>query len=265
MLGLVNFPIVLERASAREIPVHFTRGGGIGANPRMDAPTQRMSTSQQVVLLFHGIGDPRPDVDDDERPYWIDRSFFRAIVDMVGTGDFGREVVFTFDEGNKSDLGAAEDLNRAGLGGRFFILSSRLDKPHFLQRAEAQELVQAGMEVGLHGNSHVEWRGLNPEAWHIEVHEARTKVEDVIQRPIDSVAIPFGSYDRKVVRRLRRDGLERIYTADRGLTRSPSLLIRRTAITRACSLDDVRDLIVDHVRPWNRARRTIAPWFRRWR
>ncbi len=41
-----------------------------------------------------------------------------------------------------------------------------------------------------------------------------------IGEPVSSVAIPFGSYDRRVLRRLRGAGLRRVYTSDGGRART---------------------------------------------
>src|SRR3954451_23093271 len=122
---------------------------------------RRRPLREQIVLLFHGIGEPPAHIAKDERPYWIDRSLFHDIVEMAKSEDFVRDIVFTFDDGNKSDLYAAEELGRAGLEGHFFLLSGRLDQPHFLRGAEARQLAEAGMEIGLHGHSHVKWRNLD--------------------------------------------------------------------------------------------------------
>jgi peptidoglycan/xylan/chitin deacetylase (PgdA/CDA1 family) len=262
----VNIPTVLDRVSVSSSPFRFAESGELTVNPNSAASSPRKSSSrEQIVLLFHGIGEPPPGVPEDERPFWIDKPLFFGIVDMARTGDFDRDVVFTFDDGNKSDLFAAEELEKAGLDGHFFVLSGRLDMPHFLHRSEARQLVQAGMEVGLHGHSHVKWRSLGTQAWNEEVHEARARIEEAVRRPVESVALPYGWYDGQVLRRLRRDGFERIYTTDRGPNSASSLIIRRTAITRKCSLQSVRDIIEDNVRPIGRVRRVIAPWIKRWR
>lgn len=220
---------------------------------------------EQVVLLFHGIGQPPAHVPSDERPYWVELSFFRDIVAMVRSESFDREVVFTFDDGNRSDLVASEELSRAGLQGHFFLLAGRLGATNFLDAGEARALTQTGMEVGLHGHSHVNWRRLAPAGWRAEIVDARARIAEAIGRPVTSVAIPYGSYDRKVLHHLQQQHFERIYTADRGPTLTSSSIIRRTAVMRRASLDDVRDIIEDNCGPLRRVRRKITPWIKSWR
>ena len=262
----MNIPTVLDRVSVSSSPFRFSESGQPEISPEPALVSSRRTLSrEQIVLLFHGIGEPPAHVPEDERPFWIDKALFRGIVDMARIGDFDRDVVFTFDDGNRSDLYAAEQLDRAGLGGHFFVLSGRLETPHFLRASEVRELALAGMEIGLHGHSHVKWRSLSPRTWHEEIHDARSSIEAAAGRAVNSVALPYGWYDRQVLRRLRQDRFERIYTTDRGPTPRSSRIIRRTAITRACTLDDVRDIVRDNVQPLGRARRMIAPWIKRWR
>jgi peptidoglycan/xylan/chitin deacetylase (PgdA/CDA1 family) len=81
------------------------------------------------------------------------------------------------------------------------------------------ELLAGSMSIGSHGMNHRDWRTLGSLALDVEIGDARRKSEDVTQRP---VAIPFGSYDRRVWRRLKRESWECIYTCDRGTAQSKS-------------------------------------------
>jgi peptidoglycan/xylan/chitin deacetylase (PgdA/CDA1 family) len=220
---------------------------------------------EKIVLIFHGIGDPPCDIPREECPYWVSRSLLRDVVNLVRDKQFAREVVLTFDDGNESDLLAVEELTRAGLAGHFFLLAGRLDQVGYINAAGAREISQAGMEVGLHGHSHVDWRKTIPARWRLELVEARDRVAEAAERPVNSVAIPFGSYDRTVLKQLDRHSFERIYTSDAGPTPAHSRILRRTAVMRDFTIENVIDVIEDKRSLLKRARGRIAPLIKKWR
>lgn len=229
--------------------------------PSLEPPIDR----ETIALIFHGIGDPPATVPPEERPYWIERALFLDVLDLVTNRSFQRDVILTFDDGNSSDLFAASELVRRNLVGRFFILAARLGKARFLDSRSAREMAEAGMEVALHGDSHASWRGNSEADWQREIVDARATIEDAIRRPVRSVAIPFGAYDRSVLRRLHSYGFERIYTSDPGTTPPRSVMIRRTPVKRHHTIRDVADIIDDRCGPLHRVRRAIMPLIKSWR
>lgn len=215
--------------------------------------------------MFHGIGGIPADVAAEERPYWISNSFFLEILSLLRNRKFDREVVLTFDDGNSSDLFAASELVRAGLKGHFFILAGRLGAPNSLDAGAARDMVRAGMEIGLHGQAHVDWRRNSEADWKREVVDARARIADAIRSPVDSLAIPFGYYNRNVLRRLQTYGFRTIYNSDRGPTPAGSLIRRRTPIMSHMTIEDVIDIIENRVGALHRVRRAIAPVIKSWR
>jgi peptidoglycan/xylan/chitin deacetylase (PgdA/CDA1 family) len=56
------------------------------------------------------------------------------------------------------------------------------------------------MEIGSHGMHHSDWRKLQSTMLHVEVDACRRRIEDVCGKVVTKVAIPFGSYDRHVLK-----------------------------------------------------------------
>src|SRR5262249_19833806 len=48
------------------------------------------------------------------------------------------------------------------------------------------------------------------------IDDSCKKIADIIGRTVDKIAIPFGSYDRRVLSRLRRSAFQAVYTSDGG-------------------------------------------------
>jgi peptidoglycan/xylan/chitin deacetylase (PgdA/CDA1 family) len=158
----------------------------------------------------------------------LDLDSFASVLDSV----VGRpDVRITFDDGNASDVvHALPALQRRGLKATFFVVAGRLGAPGFLDDTGVRALVDGGMNIGSHGMSHRRWRQLNDHALREELCVARRILEAIVERPVTEAACPFGSYDRRVLRFLRRHGYERVYTSDRGLARPEAWLQPRNSL-----------------------------------
>jgi peptidoglycan/xylan/chitin deacetylase (PgdA/CDA1 family) len=183
---------------------------------------------RSINITFHGVGTPDRDLDPGERDVWISRDQFVALLDRAAGRD---DIAISFDDGNASDLEhALPALRERGLSATFFVVAGRLGTPGFLDESAIGALSAAGMEIGCHGMRHRPWRGLDERELHEELVEARTVIERAVGRPITRAACPFGSYDRRVLRTLRRCGYHHVYTSDRGVARSSDFLQARTSV-----------------------------------
>ncbi|MFC0582274.1 polysaccharide deacetylase family protein [Micrococcoides hystricis] len=63
-------------------------------------------------------------------------------------------VSITFDDGNTSNARAGHILQKHGLTGTFYIISAFLETPNYLSRAELDQLVSDGNEIGGHTLHH---------------------------------------------------------------------------------------------------------------
>jgi peptidoglycan/xylan/chitin deacetylase (PgdA/CDA1 family) len=181
-----------------------------------------------VNLTVHGIGTPIREFDPGEEDVWVTVDQFEELLDAV-TGRPG--VLLTFDDGNASDLEIALPyLVKHGLTAQFFIAAGLLGEPGRLDRDGVRELVQAGMTIGSHGWAHCDWRRLAPGQEHQELIEAPRLLSELAGTTVSAVSIPFGSYDRHVLRRLRQAGATRVYTSDGGRARPDAWLQARTSL-----------------------------------
>lgn len=219
------------------------------------------TTSGTVIVNVHGVGDPPPrTLHEGEDDVWISVGQLEGLLDAaVGRPD----VVITFDDGNLSDLeiGLPRLLER-GLRARFFPCAGLLGEPGRIDPSGVRELQRAGMVVGSHGWAHRDWRELDwgPRgAAEVadEMVRARRDLERLTGSEVTEVAVPFGSYDRHVLRALRRTGVRRVYTSDGGRARADAWLQPRTSIHADDDPDWPRRLMVDRP-PLGRRVRTRA-------
>ena len=178
--------------------------------------------AEELILTLHGLGEPHPLVGTEETRYWWDVASFVRVLDQIlqRPGDADPRILITFDDGNASDaLFALPELARRRLKATFFICAGRIGKMYYLDEFMIKDLLDSGMTIGSHGMSHKNWRSLDSAGLDTEISEARKILEDVTQRRVNKVSIPFGAYDRRVLNRLAREGFDCIYTSDGGTAR----------------------------------------------
>jgi len=179
-------------------------------------------------LTVHGIGGTIRALDPGEELTWVSVARFERVMDAVA----GRpDVRVTFDDGNASDVEIAlPRLVERGLKAEFFVLAGLLGEPGRLDSHGVRELLGAGMRIGSHGWAHRDWRTMDAGQAAEELSAAHHLLGQLTGEPVSRVAIPFGSYDRGVLRRLREAGVTRAYTSDGGRARPGSWLQPRDSL-----------------------------------
>eukprot|EP00439_Symbiodinium_sp_Y106_P087069 s1_g39.t1 len=173
------------------------------------------SRQDMIVFNFHGLGTPHKEVPDDERPYWCDRDLYLSLLDTIKglEQEAGIPIRITFDDGNRSDLDIATPaLSERGMTAEFFICSGRIGQEAYLSADDLAEMERCGMKIGSHGIDHLDLRRLDAVSLAEEAEGSRGAIDACLAQPIDSFAIPFGSYDRRVLKSLR--GYHRVYNSD---------------------------------------------------
>ena len=183
------------------------------------------------IFTFHGLGTPEGQLADGEEDYWLDPSFFEAILDRVKDRE---DVYITFDDCNSSDFHIALPLlTKRNLGAAFFVVSDRIDLDGFMTSEQVRELVRAGMTIGSHGTRHRRWATLRAADLNEELHASRSTLESVVRQTVSEAACPFGSYNRRVLLALRAAGYTRVYTSDQGPADEHEWLSARNTIVRS--------------------------------
>lgn len=220
--------------------------------------------NSEIILNFHGIGEPHGGIDDAERPYWISEARFVEMLDQIESHPARGRVRITFDDGKRSDITIAMPLlQERGYCGEFFILTGRFDDSDYVSREDCRALVAGGMVVGLHGRHHVNWRALDREGFADETVAARAELEAVIGQPVRSVAIPYGRYNRGVIARLTAQGFDTIYTTDGGESAAGQRVRNRTTL-RSDTTDQRFARLLDGIEPLKpRLRRAVSTFLRR--
>ncbi len=205
-----------------------------------------LTRSRHLIFNFHGIGKPARALEPGEVDYWVSLSWFEGFLDIIArlTPSRRSEIAITFDDGNVSDYEIAlQRLSSRGLTARHFVLSRRIGQAGSLSAEQIRALHAAGMGIGTHGVDHLDWRQIDDSALQRELCDGRRRLEDIIGERVTEAAIPFGSYDRRVLRTLKSQGFEAIFSSDGGSYRKGRWLRPRNCVRRDTSLTEIREML----------------------
>lgn len=195
------------------------------------------------TLNFHGLGVPHSGATEAEIPHWCSEDLYKrfldAVVELRDTLSQTTKFQITFDDGNKSDLAiGVPALVERGLDATFFVCSARLNDPAYLDPDDLAEMRAQGMTIGCHGATHIPLRGLDDQTLKAETIDARAVLEDALGDSVSAFAIPFGSYDRRVLAALT--GFKHVHTSDFQIARVGARMVTRHGYHTGWGVDDFR-------------------------
>ena len=228
----------------------------------------------QLILNFHGVGEPHSGVEAEERQFWISQLELRKIFERVtllqsGAIKLGQplpEILLTFDDGNLSDHSIAlPELVRAKLKATFLVCMGRVGTPYYLDKAHIRELQSAEMIIGNHGMHQRNLVTLSQTELAVEVSQASDGLSEITGKAVDELAIPYGSYNRRVLTWLQAQPIKTIYTSDRGLTSSEIRIKSRESITEGMAKEAIPDMLMQDRPLSSKLRRWFSGKYKRWR
>jgi peptidoglycan/xylan/chitin deacetylase (PgdA/CDA1 family) len=217
----------------------------------------------RIGILFHGIGEPPPDLHHHDQAYFVTQELFLSLLDEIMERP---EVELSFDDGYASDIEIVlPALRKRGLKACFFPVAGWLGRPGYLDVAGIRELTSAGMMIGTHGMRHRSWRALDADGRHEELSVARSLIAKAAGMCVTFAACPFGAYDRRVIKALRRCGYTRVFTSDRRRAQPSAWIQPRYTITGYDTIQTVRDEILMPPPLRDRVRHAAAAKVKAWR
>jgi peptidoglycan/xylan/chitin deacetylase (PgdA/CDA1 family) len=224
--------------------------------------------TERLVLNFHGVGVAPSSVPAAELPYWCRTEAFCAILDEVlelATGS-STSIEITFDDGNLSDATVAlPALLARGLTATFFVCAGRIGQADYLDASALRHLLATGMAIGSHGWHHVDWRRADDKSLLHETQGAVDAISTVVGHRVDEVGVPFGSYDRRVLKHLRVCGVRTVYTSDGGRAPLTGWLVPRLSFSTAWTEGTLRRAVVAPIGTLELSRRAIIRTLKRLR
>lgn len=164
----------------------------------------------------------------------------------AGTDAAHKPVVITFDDGDISNIEVALPMLQArAMIAMFFITSDFIGQPGMLSAADVRSLADAGMGIGSHGRSHAFLEDLDTDALHAELHESRTRLQEIGGREVTAIALPGGrggERERRVAWALGYRSLSGSVPGPNRAARDDGWL-QRLPVTRTLALEDFAALV----------------------
>jgi len=121
----------------------------------------------------------------------------------------------TFDDGHISNVEfALPVLQQHGTKARFFITAGWTGtRTDYMGWQNLRSLLDAGQMIGAHGWSHTLLTHCNEGELQTELRKAKVALEDGLGVAIDSMSLPGGRYNRRVLAACREAGYVHIYSS----------------------------------------------------
>jgi len=218
----------------------------------VDSPTTGSRATGPVpwVAMYHSVGDCSDDpyritVTPDrleQQLSWLRRRGLRGVsmADLLAArarGEGRGLVGLTFDDGYADFVANALPLlARWDCGATLFVLPGRLDgdnawdplgprKP-LLTADGIRQAAAEGVEIGSHGLTHVDLTKADDATLKAEVAESRTRLQELLNSPVDGFCYPYGTVDARAMDAVREAGYTYACAIDPGDLNSPLALPR---------------------------------------
>jgi peptidoglycan/xylan/chitin deacetylase (PgdA/CDA1 family) len=141
--------------------------------------------------------------------------FSPKIVSELDFRELEKTVLITFDDGGKGALHAAEELNRRGWKGHFFITTSLLGTRTFLDANQVRYLHSCGHVIGSHSHTHPDiFRAISYDQMIQEWRTSCDVLSDLLGTPCLTGSVPGGDVSRRVFRSANEAGMKFLFTSD---------------------------------------------------
>ena len=131
-------------------------------------------------------------------------------------GATAANLLVTFDDGERSNFVHGLDLlEEHSVPATFFVIAGWIGTMDgFMAWSEVKELVARGHQVQSHGWSHRPLTDCSDSEMADELNRSKGTLEDRLGLPVDSLSIPYGRWDDRLLRACAAAGYRRVYGSD---------------------------------------------------
>ena len=138
-------------------------------------------------------------------------------------------IMLTFDDTRGEQYAVATpEMKKYGFKGVFFIMTVSINRPNYMTKEQIKELSDSGNDIEAHTWDHHMVTKYTEEDWDIQLTKPKKKLEEIIGKPVNYFAYPFGLWNAAAIPELKkrdyqmafilstkRDSLEPLHTIRR--------------------------------------------------
>lgn len=159
-----------------------------------------------------------------------------------------KSIVITFDDGYKDNYtNAFPILKELDMKATIFVITSVIDDGYYLSKNEIKELSDYGIDIQSHTVKHLHLNTLSYEEQLQELKTSKETLESITNKPVISVAYPFGDHDENTLKAAKAAGYNLGFLTDKGLAKptSQSISLNRIYVSSAYSMDTFKERLLN--------------------
>lgn len=159
-----------------------------------------------------------------------------------------KSIVITFDDGYKDNYtNAFPILKELDMKATIFVITSVIDDGYYLSKNEIKELSDYGIDIQSHTVKHLHLNTLSYEEQLQELKSSKETLEAITNKPVISVAYPFGDHDENTLKAAKAAGYTLGFLTDKGLAKptSQSISLNRIYVSSAYSMDTFKERLLN--------------------
>ena len=123
--------------------------------------------------------------------------------------------LFTMDDGGASSMYVADQLERRGWRGHFFIVTGCIGAGGFLTAAQVRELAERGHCIGSHTQTHpIPMWDCTAEQMLAEWADSRQKLEGIVGEAVTCGSVPGGTYVPAIAVAAAKAGYQSLFSSE---------------------------------------------------
>ena len=118
-------------------------------------------------------------------------------------------IMITFDDTKEDQytIGAPE-MEKYGFKGVFFVMTVSINRPHYMTKEQIKNLSDKGHEIAAHTWDHHMVTKYAGEDWDTQLTKPKKKLEDIIGKPVNYFAYPFGLWNTAAIPEIKSRGYQ---------------------------------------------------------
>jgi len=154
-----------------------------------------------------------------EQMRWLYHNGYQTLTidDLLSGNITEKSVILTFDDGHISNYKLAFPILKTfNFLGTFFIVPNFVGQKNYIAKKHILEMHKGGMKFGSHSLTHPYLFSLSKEEIIKELLESKGKIENILKIQINHFSVPYGFYNKYLVRYVEYAGYKSLVTEDFG-------------------------------------------------